>query len=112
MIFPTGNFHQPTGPPVSTDEEGSSTGPVESGALASQSDAELADSQSDTDLSDDVRVPAVLSQRVLLEDPVILDSPQVSVLKKHRAVFQNRNWPQSTHFPHVRFFYLMSLMPK
>lgn len=97
FTFPAGNFHQTTGPPVSTDEDCSSVGAVECEPLASPSD---------TDLSDDVRVPAVLSQRRLLEDPVILDSPQVSIPKKHRPVFQNKNWPQSMHFPCVRFFSL------
>lgn len=106
-MFPTGHFHQTTGPAVSTDEEESSAGPV------SQSDAELVDSQSDSDLLEDVRVPAMPSQRVLLEDPIILDSPQVSIPKKHRPVFQNQNWPESTHFPFVSFFlfFLLHLMP-
>lgn len=81
--------------------------PVNRRALASQSVAELEDSQSDADLSDDVRVPAVLSQRVLLEDPLILNSPQVSIPKKQRPVFRNNNWPLSTDLPCVSFFFFV-----
>lgn len=74
---------------------------VESGTPASQLDAELADSQSDTDASVDARVPAVLSHRVLLEDPLILNSPHVSIPKKCGPVYKTKNWPQPTDYPCV-----------
>lgn len=76
-------------------------GSVDRVALASQSDGELVNSQSDTEPSDNFRVPAVPSHRVLLEDPLILDSPQVSIPKKRSQVFKNKNWPLSPQFPCV-----------
>lgn len=47
-----------------------------------QSVADTAESQSAMDPSEDVRVPAVSSQPVLIEDPVILNSPRISIPKK------------------------------
>lgn len=81
--------------------DGDSVSVVESGTPASQPDVELADSQSDTDASEDARVPAVLSHRVLLEDPLILNSPQVSIPKKCGPVYKTQNWPLPTDYPCV-----------
>lgn len=46
-----------------------------------QSIADTAESQSAMDPSEDVRVPAVSSQPVLIEDPLILNSPRISIPK-------------------------------
>lgn len=92
------------------EEDADSMSVVESGTPASQLDVELADSRSDTDASEDVRVPAVLSHRVLLEDPLILNSPQVSIPKKCGPVYKTQNWPLPTDYPSVSFKKKMPLM--
>lgn len=83
------------------DEDVDSTSAAESVAPGSQSTVESADSQSDTDPSKDVLIPAVPSQPVLLEDPLILNSPQVSIPKKYEALYKPKNWPLPTDFPCV-----------
>lgn len=83
------------------DEDVDSTSAAESVAPGSQSSVESADSQSDTDPSKDVLIPAVPSQPVLLEDPLILNSPRVSIPKKYEAAYKPKNWPLPTDFPCV-----------
>lgn len=90
-------------------------GPGNRVAPATQSDTDLTDSQSVSEsvsepVSDDAWVPAGPSQRLLLEDPLILNSPQVSIPKKHGPGFKNKNWPQSTLFPCVSFLFLLLLV--
>lgn len=83
------------------EEDTDSMSFVESGPHASQLDVELADSQLDTDASEDVRVPPVLSHRVLLEDPLILNSPQVSIPKKCGPASTRKNLPLPANYPCV-----------
>ncbi|KAM6968615.1 mis18-binding protein 1 [Tautogolabrus adspersus] len=75
-----------------------------------QSREESADSQSDTDPSEHVPSPAEPSQPVLLEDPLVLNSPRISIPKKHSAVFKRNKWPQTAKFPcsviHLKKWYL------
>lgn len=73
----------------------------ESVVSANRSRVESADSQSDTDPSEDVRIPGVPSQPVLLEDPLVLNTPRISIPKKHDAVFKRNKWPQRATFPSV-----------
>ncbi|XP_049453014.1 mis18-binding protein 1 isoform X1 [Epinephelus fuscoguttatus] len=56
---------------------------------------ESADSQFNTDPSEDALNPAVSPQHVLLEDPLVLNTPRISIPKKQEP---NR-WPQRTKFP-------------
>ncbi|XP_056915143.1 mis18-binding protein 1 [Takifugu flavidus] len=67
---------------TATMSDGESTGP------GCQSIADTAESQSAMDPSEDVRVPAVSSQPVLIEDPLILNSPRVSIPKKSEPTLQ------------------------
>lgn len=106
-IFSIGNFHPSRDkPPFTVHNMGETqdftlTSVVESGVPVSQSRLEPADSQSDTDPSEDVLIPAVPPQPVLLEDPLILNSPRISIPKKSEAVLKGNNWPQPTEFPNV-----------
>ncbi|XP_076017697.1 mis18-binding protein 1 [Genypterus blacodes] len=59
---------------------------AESVTPASRSTFEAADSQSDNSPSGAQRVPVVLSQPVLLVDPLVLNSPQISIPNKRKAV--------------------------
>lgn len=51
--------------------------------------------------SEDVLVPATQSQPVLLEDPLVLNSPSVFIPKKYQAVFKRNKLPQCEKFPSV-----------
>ncbi|KAL3049217.1 hypothetical protein OYC64_008649 [Pagothenia borchgrevinki] len=57
-----------------------------------------ADSQSETDPSENVPNPVLSPQPFLHEDPLVLNSPRVSIPKKE-AVFKRNNWRQSNKFP-------------
>lgn len=96
------NFHQSRDTPPSTvystgeSENLASTSVVESDTPVTQSRAELADDQSDTDPSEDDHIPTVSSQAVLLEDPLILNSPRITIPKKYNAMLKHIKWPKST----------------
>lgn len=64
-----------------------------------RSSAETAESQSDMDPSEDVCTPVVFSQPLLLEDPLILNSPRVTIPKKNNTL--NHNCPQPSKVPSV-----------
>ncbi|CAJ1073569.1 mis18-binding protein 1 isoform X1 [Xyrichtys novacula] len=66
---------------------------------ADQSREMSAESHSDTDPSEDVQIPAGPSQPILLEDPVILKTPRISIPKKNAAVFNRNKWPGMAQFP-------------
>lgn len=72
---------------------------VESVVPVSQSRMESAATQSDP--SEDVLIPTAPPQPVLLEDPLILNSPRISIPKKNEAVLKRNNWPGPTEFPNV-----------
>lgn len=91
--------------PPSTDHSTGETEDVtpsvsQSVGPATQSGVDSADSQSYTDPSEDTLIPAVQAQPILLEDPLVLNSPRVSIPKKNDAVFKRNKWPQRK-FPSV-----------
>lgn len=69
-------------PTVSETVDTATMSDGESIVPGSQSIADTAESQSAMDPSEDVQVKAVSSQPVLIEDPLILDSPRISIPKK------------------------------
>ncbi|XP_062254056.1 mis18-binding protein 1 isoform X1 [Platichthys flesus] len=77
---------------------------TESAVPDSCSSEESADSQSDP--TEDVPIPAARPQTVLLEDPLVLNSPKISIPKKNQAVFQSNKRPQGTQFPNESVIYL------
>ncbi|XP_060939010.1 mis18-binding protein 1 [Limanda limanda] len=60
---------------------------------------ESADSQSDH--TEDAPIPAARPQPVLLEDPLVLNSPKISIPKKNQAVFKCNKGPQRTQLPNM-----------
>ncbi|XP_071383876.1 mis18-binding protein 1 isoform X1 [Centroberyx affinis] len=66
----------------------------------SRSRSEAADSQSDVDPSGVFLLPAVKSQPALVEDPLVFNSPRISIPKKREAVFKQKQ------FPNVNVIYL------
>lgn len=64
-----------------------------------RSRVETANSQSHP--SEDVVVAGVQSQPVLLEDPLVLNSPRISIPKKHQAVFKRNKLPLCEKLPSV-----------
>lgn len=73
----------------------------ESVSPVTQDGVELADSQSDSDPPEEFLPSAMQPQPVLLEDPLVLNSPHISIPKKHKAVFKHNQWPLRTTFPSV-----------
>ncbi|KAK9533694.1 hypothetical protein VZT92_008797 [Zoarces viviparus] len=78
----------------------------ESVAPVSRSRVESADGLWDADPSEDALRPAVSPQPVSLEDPLVLNTPRISIPKKQNAVFKRNKWPQSIKFPSERAIYL------
>ncbi|KAM7403080.1 hypothetical protein PAMA_003825 [Pampus argenteus] len=74
-------------PPSTADSTGETEDAASRGVSQSQSDTEPCD------------VPAPPSQPVLLEDPLVLNSPRISIPKKNKAVFKHNRWSQHTTFP-------------
>ncbi|XP_042356016.1 mis18-binding protein 1 isoform X2 [Plectropomus leopardus] len=112
-LFDAGdNLHQRRDTPPSTAhsvgemEDVDCRGAPESVVPVSRSRVESADSQSDTDPSEDVPSPAVSPQCVLFEDPLVLNTPRISIPKKQEAVFKPNRWPQRTKFPSESVIYL------
>nr|XP_020446589.1 mis18-binding protein 1 isoform X2 [Monopterus albus] len=56
--------------------------------------------------SEDVPIPAVPSQPVLYEDPLLLNSPEISIPKKHEPVFTRNKLSQCAKFPNENVIYL------
>lgn len=106
-FFSTGNFHQSRDSPPSTAhsmremEDSAFASAPESVAPVTRPTEESADSQSDTDPSEDALIPAEPSQAVLLEDPLVLNTPRISIPKKQEAVFKRNKWPNCAKFPSV-----------
>lgn len=105
--FSVGGFHQSRDPPPSTDDNVGQMGDVsfrgapESVASADPSRAGSAGYQSDTDPSEDALNPALPSQPRLFEDPLVLNTPRVSIPRNNEAAFKRNKWPQRTKFPSV-----------
>lgn len=97
-IFSIGNFHPPRDTPLFTVHN---TCETQDFTLTSVVESVVSVSQSDTDPPEDVLIPAVPPQPVLLEDPLILNSPRFYMPKKSEAVLKRNNWPQPTEFPDV-----------
>nr|XP_046267832.1 mis18-binding protein 1 isoform X2 [Scatophagus argus] len=104
-LFGKGNIRLSRDMPLSTvhsmgeKEDSDLTSVPESVVPDNKSRMEPADSQSDTDPSEDVLTPAAPSQPLLVEDPLILNSPRISIPKKDMTVFKSNKWPQTTKFP-------------
>ncbi|XP_056283152.1 mis18-binding protein 1 isoform X2 [Pseudoliparis swirei] len=110
-LFNTSNFHQSvdTSPPstvhtVGEMEDVAFRGVPERLAPVNRSRVESADGLSDTEPSEDVL--AVSPQPVLFEDPLLLNTPKISIPKKQEAVFKRNKWTQSTQFPSESVIYL------
>ncbi|XP_030248174.1 mis18-binding protein 1 isoform X3 [Sparus aurata] len=107
-----GGFHQSRDPPPSTDDNVGQMGDVsfrgapESVASADPSRAGSAGYQSDTDPSEDALNPALPSQPCLFEDPLVLNTPRVSIPRNNEAAFKRNKWPQRTKFPSESVVYL------
>lgn len=80
------------------------TGVTENVVPAKQSRVETTDKQCSS--SGDVLVPAVQSQAVFFEDPLVLNSPRISIPKKHQAVIKCKKSPHSEKFPDESVIYL------
>ncbi|XP_044021916.1 mis18-binding protein 1 isoform X2 [Siniperca chuatsi] len=110
VLFDGGNQSRDTPPSTAHSmgemEDIAFTSVSESAVPVNRSRVESADSQSDTDPSEDALIPAVPSQPVLLEDPLVLNTPQISIPKKHKAVFKRNKWPQRAKFPSESVIYL------
>ncbi|KAG7238491.1 hypothetical protein INR49_030764 [Caranx melampygus] len=76
----------------------------ESVALVSCSTVESAHSQSDH--PEDFLIPPAPSEPVLLEDPLVFNSPRISIPKNQQPVFKRNKWPQRTKFPSESVIYL------
>ncbi|XP_063765745.1 mis18-binding protein 1 isoform X2 [Eleginops maclovinus] len=68
------------------------------------------DTQSATHPSENIPAPELSAHPVLHEDPLVLNSPRISIPKKE-AVFRRNNWMQHTKFPcesviHLKKWYL------
>ncbi|XP_070698059.1 mis18-binding protein 1 [Pempheris klunzingeri] len=102
-----GGFHQSrdTPPPTAHRMDEMEDSAFRS-APANYSRVLSSDSQSDTEPSEEVPTPTVPPQPVLLEDPLVLNTPRVSIPKKHEAVFKRNKWPQLTKFPSESVIYL------
>ncbi|XP_031134714.1 mis18-binding protein 1 isoform X2 [Sander lucioperca] len=107
-----GNFHQSRDtPPLTAHNMGEmggiafSSGP-ESVVPVKQSSVQPANCQADTDPPEDVLSPALSPKPVLLEDPLVLNTPRISIPKKQEAVFKRKKWPQRTKFPSESVIYL------
>ncbi|XP_038585353.1 mis18-binding protein 1 isoform X4 [Micropterus salmoides] len=111
-LFDGGNFHQSRDSPPSTAhsmremEDSAFASAPESVAPVTRPTEESADSQSDTDPSEDALIPAEPSQAVLLEDPLVLNTPRISIPKKQEAVFKRNKWPNCAKFPSESVIYL------
>ncbi len=105
--FSAGNFHQSRDSPPPTAHDTGETEDAAFGSVSenvvpvSRSTVESADSQSDSDPSEGAPIPAAPSQPLLLEDPLVLNTPRVSIPKKHDAAFKRNKWPQLAKFPSV-----------
>ncbi len=102
-----GDFHQSRDTPPSTAhsmdemEDAAFTSVPESAGPVNQSGSDSADSQSDTIPSEDVPIPAAPSQPVLLQDPLVLNTPRISIPKKNESFFKQNKWSQRLKFPTV-----------
>ncbi|XP_070777082.1 mis18-binding protein 1 [Enoplosus armatus] len=111
-LFDRGHFHQSGDMTPSTVhhrgemEDVAFTSAPESVVPVNGSRVQSADSQSDTDPSEDVLIPGVSPQPVLLEDPLVLNTPRISIPKKHEGVFKRNKWPQRAKFPIDSVIYL------
>uniref|UniRef100_UPI0037E7C015 mis18-binding protein 1 isoform X2 n=1 Tax=Semicossyphus pulcher TaxID=241346 RepID=UPI0037E7C015 len=106
-LFDEGNSHLSRGTPPfiahNMDENPAYRNVPENIVPVNQSPVESADSQSDTE---DVLIPAAPPQPVLLEDPLVLNTPRISIPKKQNPVFKRNKWPQTAKFPSESVIYL------
>lgn len=51
--------------------------------------------------SADALTSAVSSKPVLLEDPLVLNSPKILIPKRQETVFKCNKWPKQATFPSV-----------
>lgn len=98
-----GEFHNSCDAPQPAVAETADTDTVsdgESTVLVCQSSADTAESQSTMGPSEAVPIPAEPSQPVLIEDPLIINSPRISIPKKNKTTFKP-SCPQPSKIPPV-----------
>ncbi|XP_020500911.2 mis18-binding protein 1 [Labrus bergylta] len=111
-LFNAGNSHRSrdTRPPAAHNMDEIPAFVSEIVGPVHQSREEPADSQSDTDPSEHVQSPAEPSQPCLLMDPLVFNSPRISIPKKHSAVFKRNKWPETVELSesviHLKKWYL------
>ncbi|KAM6917161.1 mis18-binding protein 1-like [Lycodopsis pacificus] len=116
-LFNTSDSHQSgdTAPPSTVHSMGEMEDIAfrsvpESVAPVNRSRVESADSLSDP--SEDTLRPAVSPQPVSLEDPLVLNTPRISIPKKLDAVFKRNKLPQIIKFPSESAIYLKKWFPR
>ncbi|XP_056250082.1 mis18-binding protein 1 [Seriola aureovittata] len=109
-LFDGGNFHQSRDTALSTPHNMAEMEDVvfrsvsESVVPFNCSRVESTDTRSNH--SEDFLIPPAPPEPVLLEDPLVLNSPQISIPKKNQAVFKRKKWPQRTKFPNESVIHL------
>ncbi|XP_073338867.1 mis18-binding protein 1 isoform X3 [Pagrus major] len=97
-----GDFHQSRDPPPSTAhnvgqmEDITFRGVPESVVSADWSRVESPGSQSDIDPSEDALPPALPSQPCLFEDPLVLNTPRISIRRNNEATFKRTKFPSES----------------
>ncbi|XP_059208539.1 mis18-binding protein 1 [Centropristis striata] len=106
-LFGADSFQQTRDTPPSTDHSRSE---VENRTFPNMSDSvvpvESADSPSDTDPSADALSPAARPQPVLLEDPILLQTPSISIPKRQEALFKRPTKFPSESVIHLKQWFL------
>ncbi|XP_030574825.1 mis18-binding protein 1 isoform X2 [Archocentrus centrarchus] len=101
-----GDNHLSTPHSVSEREDSVFTNTPESEVPVNQRVSELTDCQSATDPSENTPSSPASLEPVLLEDPLVLNSPQISIPKNQEAVFKRNKSPKQAKFPRESVIYL------
>uniref|UniRef100_A0A1A8UTG9 MIS18 binding protein 1 n=1 Tax=Nothobranchius furzeri TaxID=105023 RepID=A0A1A8UTG9_NOTFU len=87
-------------------EEDASADAPETTDPVNQDREDSAGSRSETGGAEDVWVPATLEQPILLEDPLVLNTPQISIPKRDKDESKRSLWINQQEFPAESVIYL------
>lgn len=85
---------------ISETEESTLKSTPETTVPVNRDRVDSTDGQSNTDDSNAL-IPHTPSQPILLEDPLVINSPHILIPKKDKSVFKRNHWPQQKKFPVV-----------
>nr|XP_057946948.1 mis18-binding protein 1 isoform X2 [Doryrhamphus excisus] len=93
------NCHSPASNVDKMDEDDACVADLNSESPVTQPRPKFVNCQLDTVQPENTTSSVEMSEPVLFEDPIVLNTPRITIPKKHKAMFKNKQWPNPETMP-------------